>query len=695
MAGTKRPHCWVDYDSDDSNTLSEGEPTTARTAAPAPGTIAAPTRDSLAPQTKRRRILDSHPAAGSSPSSSNRPTTFSFAPSTAPLLRRNRDLPAFIPSPPTDGRDLLSPLSNELLLKILSYLPLKHLLAVAPVSQKFYHLAGDSQLWKALYYERFVLPRALRIPGFRTSSTAAPGDESGLGPGRGRGPGHKLHYSGRRRIWADGRLGGIVDESRHGRPVRRVGEEAGDREGGDEKTEEEDKHVGVNWKREYKIRYNWSRGKCVVEELRLGDETDDLSGDGEVGGKKKMLAKVVEGIAITADEISGLRAWDLKTRMLIAQIDLTSTHNERVTPSCIAIDEKQPNGDVIDVAVGFADGSFGVWRVSLTGKHKRIQERYRHESSSNGELIALAFSYPYLLTATEAVLISLYTFDVPDSPREDGRREDFGKARKAGALPAPYLLTSLNSHTSRAPLALSIRRAATSTIASIAYTFSTLQGWSIGIQDLHIRPGVVNSTPDITTTQIAYTTPMDTGYVLRLPPTPPSTTARRHHTNRAVNRGHRVLPQLPSTHPEPEPGPTSLCYTHPYLLATLPDNTLILHMCTSNASSLSISPGIRLWGHTSGISDAEVTARGKAVSVSSRGEEMRVWELEGRLAGMGSSRSVEIKPGFTTASQDGDGERIGPDWEERRSWVGFDDEMVIVLKERKGGSESLMVYDFT
>lgn len=472
-------------------------------------------------------------------------------------------------------------------------------------------------------------------------------------------------------------------------------------EGTDGEGEEEaakSKPTGVNWKRQYKIRYNWSRGKCVVEELRVGGENADGDLEREEGrGKRKMLAKVVEGIAVTADEASGLRAWDLKTRKLVAQIDLASVNDGRIAPSCIAIDEKQPNDEVIDVGVGFVDGSFGVWRVFLTGK-KRIQERYRHQNSSNGELIAMAFSYPYLLTATEEVLISLYTFEVPENAKLD---VGDGKSRK-GTLPAPYLLTSLNSHTSHPPLALSIRRAATTTIASIAYTIFTRQGWSIGIQDLHIKPGIVNSTtPEITTTQIAYTTPMDTGYVLRLPPTPPAT-PRRHFGHRTLtNRGGSssqpfIPPQIPTPVPEPEPGPTSLCYTHPYLLATLPDNTLILHMCTSNASSLSVSPGIRLWGHTSGISDAEVTARGKAVSVSSRGEEMRVWELEGRLAGMGSSQSVEIKPGSTTATQGGlDGNRIGYDWEERRSWVGFDDEMVIVLKERKGGSESLMVYDFT
>ena len=55
----------------------------------------------------------------------------------------------------------------------LALVPLATLLSVAPVSRRFRRLADDSQLWKRLYYARFVLPRALRLPGFRTA--AGPG----------------------------------------------------------------------------------------------------------------------------------------------------------------------------------------------------------------------------------------------------------------------------------------------------------------------------------------------------------------------------------------------------------------------------------------------------------------------------------------------------------------------------------------
>ncbi|KAK1776363.1 hypothetical protein QBC45DRAFT_217358 [Copromyces sp. CBS 386.78] len=651
--------------------------------------------DNFLPHAKRRR-LNSH----------------SFDDNSAlPARRLTRAQQLDDPRRARTDRDLLSSLSDELLIRILSFLPLQHLLAVAPVSRRFYQLAEDSQLWKALYYARFVLPRAMRIPGFRDAAVG------------GGGTGHKLHYSGRRTLWADGRRGGLVQEKKEG------GNRAGVKRKRDEQSTFDNNGLGieadkwlqerkwepVNWKRQYKIRYNWSRGKCAVEELRIGGTADTTQGGNQQQQQqeRKVLVKVVEGIAITADKTSGLRAWDLKSRHLLAQVGLCEDGLDS-TPSCIAIDDSELDHGILDVGVGFLDGSFGVWRFS--SGDNRLVRRYKHEKSSNGELVAMAMSYPYLLTATAAVLVSLYTFEVPEQPpteqpdqvlRTDSETRTTtnpGDSTKEKSnisenhddtLPAPYLLTSLNSYSSRPPLALSIRKMTLTTVASIAYTFSTRRGWSIGLQDMHIRAPTtgVKSAPEITTTKTAYTMPLDTGSGLQATPATP--------LHEIVARSRE--PDSPSSRSYPDmAGPMTLCYTHPYLLATLPDNTLVLHMCTSTVSSLSISRGIRLWGHTSGISNAEITARGKAVSVSSRGEEMRVWELEGRSNGVGS-RSIEIKPGQASnkssfAPTNGlavDNPDLGYDWDERRNWVGFDDEMVIVLKEKRGGGESLMVYDFT
>ncbi|KAK1493774.1 F-box domain-containing protein [Colletotrichum cuscutae] len=559
--------------------------------------------------------------------------------------------------------DLLSSLSDELLIRILSFLSTSNLLGISPVSRRFYRLSADSQLWRTHFYHRFVLPRALKIPGFRDGSAR---DSS------------RIQFSTRRTVWADGGWG------------RR--DALGD---------------SVDWKRQYKLRHNWASGNALVQEVKVGESLLGSAGAG------KTLLKVIEGIAVTADCVSGMRAWDLKTREPVAQISFKHG-NCGSSPTCLAIDARKFENKRLDIAVGFLDGSFGVWELYI--KEGRFQKRYKHEKSSNGRLVEIVYQHPFILTATESVLISLYDFErvssggklvasssqrdtvtlkergseaaaetatLPESERPMAASplskcdKTHNPLQGATLLPAPILLTSLKSHTSRAPLALSIRQVTSHVIASIAYTFSTLEGWSIGIQDLQIRPqGAGQPASEIVSTGLAFTKPVKAAPAVLLT----SSTAS---------------PQLPSQTQTPE-GPTTLCYSHPYLLAALPDNTMILYICTSNATKLDISAGIRLWGHTSGISDAEITTRGKAVSVSSRGEQIRVWELEGRVSG----KSIEIRPKTTSGSVFTDtivpSPEATPDrWDDRHNWVGFDDEMVIVLKEAMDGKESLVVYDFS
>ncbi|KAJ4253276.1 hypothetical protein NW762_010430 [Fusarium torreyae] len=532
-------------------------------------------------------------------------------------------------NPPS--RDILTTISSELLLRILSFLSSSELLDISPTSHRLYRLASDPHLWREHYYERFVLPRALRIPGFRVGGAGST----------------KLQYSARRTVWADGRKGRAPD---------------------DEVLRESSRSESVDWKRQYKLRHNWARGKCAVEEVSVRDAPE------ENGGQKRTLVKVVEGIAITADSEAGLRAWDLRTRRPIEQLDFHEDgESDDSAPSSLAVDESG-SGNVVDIVVGFADGSFGLWRLDI--ERQELTRRYRHEKSCNGELVAVACGHPYVLTATTAGLISLYTFNRPAAEPKEDIANDISKTsgltiRKSNGkqaepqsaktiLPAPYLLTSLKSHTTHLPLALSIRRMSSSVSASIAYTFSVRDGWCIGVQDLLITPSPDGSGIDTLTSRLASTLPITAS-------------------------GGADSPQTNGSRSEL----TTLCYSHPYLLATLPDNTLVLYLCTSTATSLSLSPGIRLWGHTSGISDAEITPRGKAVSISTRGDEIRVWELEGRVGGS----SIEVRPTTRQPVDDADSPRA--EWEDRRNWVGFDDEMVIVLKEARDGRESLMVYDFT
>lgn len=592
------------------------------------------------PPTKRRLSLDTAEATASA------------------KRHRARNTSSTTTTPTYPCKDFISQVSDEVLVRILSYMNESSLLDVGLVSKRFHAIASDSQLWRPHYYRRFVLPRAHRIPGFKKARSSSSLHSLSKGSASG----------------ADGADGTLAWR----KPASTKRWNAGQEQVVD----------WVDWKKQYRLRHNWARGRCAVEQVDVHNSKEQSAV--AAPPEWQTLIKVVEGIAVTADSVSGLRAWDLRTRQPIAQASLHFDRATRLRPSCLAVDDTRLGRGQVDVAVGFEEGTSGIWRLDAHRNTLRLLVRQR--KSFLGGLLAIAYGYPYLLTATQLGFIALYTFNNPstaDNVSDAGDDTDNEVAREAYTqspddaddehvtLPAPYLLTSLKSHSTQGPLALSLRRNAASVVASIAYTFNTVGGWSIGIQDLDISPsGAVTS-------RVASSLPTQ----IRSGHSSPSSSPIQPNAYRFGNSD--------------EPGPTKLRYSHPYLLATLPDNTLVLHLCTSTTTSLIISSGIRLWGHTSGISDAEITPRGKAVSVSTRGDEIRLWELEGRP----SSHSVAVRPRLQEAEdrlstadrREGSAPRTPTklDLDDgRRNLVGFDDEVVLVLKEASNGRDSLMLYDF-
>jgi hypothetical protein len=296
-------------------------------------------------------------------------------------------------------------------------------------------------------------------------------------------------------------------------------------------------------------------------------------------------------------------------------------------------------------------------------------------------LSAIAYCLPYLVTMTATQLLSLY--QVPKTP----------KAPKI--LDPPRLLHSLLSHTVYTPLSLAIRSSSQNIVATIAFAYPAFHsGWSVGIQEVWLTSDGL-----LLDSRLAMSSGIPRPANVSHPATPAASPART----------------LSSSFSAASPGyskPTSLSYSHPYLLLSHADNTLTLYLVTSSDKALSIGPGSRLWGHTSSVSGAHVGGRGKAVSVSSRGDELRIWELEGtnrrRLAS--SDLSVRVQgDSFPPVSSVGNlsdaiarrgsglGLAIGEmeDLSVVRGWVGFDEENVVVLKERATGTQSLVVYDFT
>lgn len=514
------------------------------------------------------------------------------------------------------SEDSLSSLSDELLLRILSYLPIADLNICQRISHKFEGIAADSQLWKALYYNRFVRPRASRLPGIRDADTA---------------PGH-LYFSSKLSKWLD-------DDN-----LVKRGQD-------------------TNWKKQYKLRNNWTKGNCNVSEIEVAEQPPI----------PPLLVRMHEGIVYTADVTGGLRAWSSKKKAqrMMGSIDFGTTS----PPTAMALDVSAGSTACRRVAIGFEDGAFTFY--TFDHEAEEFSESYSHAPSSNGMLSAVAYCSPYLVTMTASQLLSLYQF--PVNP----------KAVKT--VDPPRLLHSLLSHTVYPPLSMAIRSSSQNIVATIAFAFpSYLSGWGVGIQELWLSADGV-----LLDSRLA----MSSGTAQLTPAANPAVSPARMSTSlSAASVGYSK--------------PTSLSYSHPYLLLSHSDNTLTLYLVTSSDKVLSIGNGSRLWGHTSSVSGAHVGGRGKAVSVSSRGDELRIWELEGtnRRKLASSDLSVRVQgenfPVTTpTAKLSGAighrGSEIGlevsdmEDWSVVRGWVGFDEENVVVLKERGAGSQSLVVYDFT
>ena len=438
----------------------------------------------------------------------------------------------------------------------------------------------------------------------------------------------------------------------------------------------------TNWKKQYKLRHNWSRGSCNVRETKVADQPS----------VPPMLVRLHGNTVFTAEAKDGLRAWSMTGEpRLLATISFSPEDepHKPLTPSSLTVDISTNNSKESGIAVGFADGRFGLYTF-----HKlqpALAPRYMHAPSSNGTISAIAYASPYLLTMTEAQLLSLYIFKTP-KPRAD-----------IPGIGAPHLLSSLKSHTAWPPLSLSIRASSAGIFASIAYAMPTyLAGWSVGLQEmlLTVEGKVLESRLASAQPQGFHPLYISDEESRQPSPTPWARTSplrRQEHFDTSA----------------PPSKPTSLSYTHPYLLAAHPDNTLTLYMVISNAGELTIRPGRRLWGHTSSVAGAHVGDRGKAVSVSKRGNELRVWELEGGIASQASKkrsafadgleRSVQVRPEPRPCVQDQSVElslqprpkHNNPDMALTKGWVAFDEEKVVILREEQRGAQALVVFDFT
>lgn len=432
----------------------------------------------------------------------------------------------------------------------------------------------------------------------------------------------------------------------------------------------------TNWKRQYHLKHNWSKGICRLTEIEFAQQP-----------RPPLLVEFCADFIFTADSGHGLRAWIAgNPRFCVAHIPSECSSDVPTALSATrSLDENN-----IEIAVGFQDKGFSVYDLDI--KASKLSLHFNHTGSTSKTITAMALSAPYLLTVSKYKALSLYK--ILSGPK--------GRNRSGGSDGA-RLLASLQADNIAAPMSLSIRAAQSEIIASIVYSFYHIGcGWSLGIQELRL-----NSNGQQIGSRLATT--VDSQYGIR-----PLTHSERifHSTWDYQAEGARrfTMPSEPFIlHQEP---PTSLSYRHPFLLASHPDNTLTVYLVVSTSNSLFVKSGQRLWGHTSSVGTVQVNDRGKAISVSSRGDEIRVWELESVVSSPVARRkakeasSTRLSPENARTDLHGNRDRPAPNVAERassdvsremariQSCIGFDEERVFLLREQEMGEALLECYIF-
>ena len=145
-------------------------------------------------------------------------------------------------------------------------------------------------------------------------------------------------------------------------------------------------------------------------------------------------------------------------------------------PTALAVDEFEDSElkNTINIAVGFDNGTFGVYQLDLS--ISSILPRYFH-TNTGAKITILALSRLHLITMSSLQDFTLYYFK--PNKTLDGDMAYLG---------SPIVITSLRSHTVWPPLSLSMRHAAAGIAASIIYTVPTFTlGWSVAVQEFQLN----------------------------------------------------------------------------------------------------------------------------------------------------------------------------------------------------------------
>ncbi|KAK9455181.1 hypothetical protein V1511DRAFT_337121 [Dipodascopsis uninucleata] len=333
-----------------------------------------------------------------------------------------------------------------------------------------------------------------------------------------------------------------------------------------------------------------------------------------------IIVRYRDSNCFTVDSNSILRCWD-KNGRLVSEVSLAFTTDDGKSfgpPTAL-----QLSSDSSSIIVGFENGGFVIFDWSpLFFELKYIYGTEITGLASKDALTSIAYVHPFVISLSQNRVLGIFWFD------SDNSMSSKKMIRQ---------INSLRSHNITGVVVLAVRRVNEDIVlASVAYSHQLIQHeWTVTIQELEldVKSGTLSN---------VY---VGTAY--------------------------------PSIALASKP-PTAISYSEPYLVTSHSDNTLMYYLVTraQESTRLNIQPVTSLYGHTSAVANVQVHGRGRAVSVSSNGSDIRIWELNYGIANV----SMQVSPPSS-------GSEVG-------RFFGFDDERVVVEHNRPGG-KVLMVYDFT
>ncbi|EPS40122.1 hypothetical protein H072_6086 [Dactylellina haptotyla CBS 200.50] len=564
------------------------------------------------------------------------------------------------------GKSHLLNLPQELVLRILHFLPVQSVLTVSRTSRKLHTLASDPQLWKSKFWARFIYPRIQRraklgLPELFSHHDSWTKESSLVSDWK---------------KWLDDHT--LIQEERALATPSGLSRDSGIRLRMAIKPTI--KTPTLDWKAKFRLRTNWQRGTPRISNLRLLESLVQINTERPQAGLKPKGPPIVgcfyEGYFFAADLVHGVRVFNCGSSTTNNQTPLVERTSSLGNPTCIKVEESLVNDPSrrlyktrgIDFVVGYHNGSAAI--LHFDQNSCQLSEKYTKRSfDDNGATELVAFYFPYLAIVTNQNQLKIISFH---TSIKSIRNSDGATRLEFPPPDRPYLpskvVTSLTVDRSWFPTCLSFRRDPSSDeiVASAVFSVrSIIVGSSITLQEFRLAPGF----PGLLETYVV---------------SPPLHDALdQAFFGRSAHMAFTT--------------PTCVSYRHPFILTSHADNTLVLYnLYTDEDGKLEIQAGHQLWGHNTSVMAVEVGLR-KAVSVDRRGE-VRVWDLQGRYEKMhGRDKSVRVGGSGDPLFLNLDGKQ-GVQTE--RCLVGFGEEGIVVLDKVKDLDVSttafkLAIYDFT